>query len=281
MKKKNEILRPTLPYALSMSHKVDEQDPNKNKNWCFKDFCVYIRLTNCSTKRFIKNIEYDDAFDGAEFVRAWQFDSNKPFAVIENVSITVNKSLNQKVNYPYNSSYADLFKKLESFKLDGKIIAQLILNFLKNETLQEEINKSLETFLAIFTYHLFFTEVQRHPGAAIHHAMALDLISAEPNLSKDWEWVKNNLPMGIENACEVVRFLQTTLSKYVDKPYYYNIQGKSSEENDKINDFLEREKSITTEWLKLNKLKDVNVNISNLYQNKKNLEMYFTNFYGI
>ena len=100
-------------------------------------------------------------------------------------------------------------------------------------------------FLTIFTYHIFGTEVERHPAAAIHNAMALDLVP-----TKGIEWSINHMPMALVGAVEVARFLQTTLTHYIPKPYYYNHYGKASNSNDLIvSQFVQRETELVSEWL--------------------------------
>lgn len=244
-----QIERPTLPHATLMSHKNIAQDDSGYSG--FQDLCTYLRLINCSTKRFIKNIREKD-FDGAEFARAWSFDGKEPFAVIENISLSANKSLSQMVQYPSKSSYNFLLAKLQSFleqnkNIDGKQAANCIKQILKTGSIGEGIiiSKSFENFLTIFTYHLFGTEVQRHPGAAIHHAMAIDLIIN----GKDWDWVIDHLPMAIETACPVVRCLQVTLSHYLGKPYFYNHQGeKLTHEDVEVQKFILRERELAYTW---------------------------------
>lgn len=244
-----QIERPTLPHASLMSHKNIAQDDSGYSG--FQDLCTYLRLINCSTKRFIKNIREED-FDGAEFARAWSFDGKESFAVIENISLSANKSLSQMVQYPSKSSYNFLLGKLQSFleqnkNIDVKQAANCIKQILKTGSIGEGIiiSKSFENFLTIFTYHLFGTEVQRHPGAAIHHAMAIDLIIN----GKEWDWVINHLPMAIETACSAVRFLQVTLSHYLDKPYFYNRQGETlTSEDVEVQKFILRERELASEW---------------------------------
>jgi len=272
-----EVERPTLPYAISRSCK--DINPEADQYGGFKDLCSYLRITNCSAKRFIKNIKKDD-FDGAEFSRAWSFNGNLKFFVIENVSVSASLSLSQMIQYPNKSSYSLLLQKLKSFLDKGEVSeessAACIKEILKTGKAGEDValSKSFEQFLTIFAYHLFGTEVQRHPAAALHHAMALDLIINE---HKDWGWVINHLPMALEKACPVIRFLQTTLRPYLPKPYFYNNQGETlSREDKEVQEFMIRERELTEAWLES---KDLDTTLDD--DGLKALGELCEDFYGI
>ncbi len=93
--------------------------------------------------------------------------------------------------------------------------------------INDDIKSSFEEFATILTYLLFCTEVERHPAAAIHNLMALDLL--ENNKIK-LEELFGYLPMSVEKATSVTCKIQKELNKLVDIPYYYHC--KNSEETE-------------------------------------------------
>jgi hypothetical protein len=123
------------------------------------------------------------------------------------------------VAYSHNSSYSALLTKLKDFRDKAGItdlqVVSGIKSILKSGKIPEEldITPAFERFLNILTYHLFGTEVERHPAAAIHNILALDLVS-----TKGLDWAFQHLPMSITDAVSVVRGIQATLSKKLSIP---------------------------------------------------------------
>lgn len=261
---KSALERPTLADATSFSPK----DISTEARYSIPEklFC-YLRLIHCSAKRFIKNAEtikdFDGKdFDGAAFSRGWQFDDESPLVAIEMQFISSGKTLKSKVQYPYKKSdYNSLRDKLESFqsKMDishGKLV-ECIREILKegkilDTTLYENpYFKTFERFLNVFTFHLFGTEVQRHPAAIIHNIMALDLVESQ----EDWGFIAR-LPMAIKKVLPVVRAMQLELNTKLLLPYYYDASrdNLSGLQDDEFQEFVIREEALVLEWLKSKKL---------------------------
>lgn len=220
----NQLLRPILSDSTSMSAK----DFNDSGDYTGAEMLFsHVRLNHLSAKRYIKNKKLESNFDGANFSRGWQFDPEKQLSVIEQQELSgTGKAITALVQYPYDSSYSKLLTKLKQFQKNTKltdqdIITKGIVSILKTGELDPSLHISIdfERFLTVFTYHLFDTEVQRHPAAAIHNAIALDLISKHNyGLEKTLEY----LPMAIEGAVKVARALQTSLQQKVSIPYFYD-----------------------------------------------------------
>lgn len=256
---KKEFIRPTLPDSTSFSPADISTDGVYHG---VETLFSYIRLIHCSAKRSLKNFKSDLEFDGAIIARGWQFDQNKPFAVIETHDIST-KGLNSMVQYVGGSKYSVLATKLESLQTkyhcsNRNLIAE-IKSILKTGHLSEEstINESFARFLFTLTYHIFGTEVERHPAAIIHNIMALDLAN---NSSIDTSWL-TKLPMSIEGAVEVARGLQITLRQELDITYYYdrNTNGSCGPDTEPFQKFVHKEQELAYEWLRH---KDVSSDLS-------------------
>jgi hypothetical protein len=156
------------------------------------------------------------------------------------------------VLYPHDSSYAYLYTKLKDFQnkmgiTDDGIISS-IKSILKNGKIPEElhINTTFERFLTVLTYHLFGTEVERHPAAAIHNIMALDLVQ-----TKGFNWAFKHLPMAIKDATPVARGIQVALHKKLALPYYYDSSNTNAigPETEAFQEFIVRERELVSTWL--------------------------------
>lgn len=252
----NQMIRPILPDSTSMS--PQDFEDSSIYSGCEMIFS-HIRLSHASIKRYIKNKKSDDSFDGANFSRGWQFDDKKTLSVIEQQELSgSNKAITALIQYPYASSYPKLLDKLKQFqdktKLSDKdIINKGVIYILQKGNLDPslKISSDFERFLMVFTYHLFGTEVQRHPAAAIHNVIALDLISKHDYSIKE---VIGYLPMTIESAVKVARTLQIMLQGKLSVQYFYD---KASGDNmaditgQEFQDFVIRENAF------ISKLKEV------------------------
>jgi hypothetical protein len=258
IKLKKLVARPTLDDGTSFSYKnitEVEEYPGAEVLFC------HTRLIHCSTKRYAKNVELDTDFDGACFSRSWKFSTTKSLSAIESQELSSNRSLTSMVAYSHNSSYSALLTKLKDFRDEAHItdlqVVSGIKSILKSGKIPEElnINNNFERFLNILTYHLFGTEVERHPAAAIHNILALDLVS-----TKGLDWAFQHLPMSITDAVSVARGIQATLSKKLSIPYCYdkahgNAKGPETEE---FQSFVVIEKELISEWLKYKQFETLN-----------------------
>ena len=234
-------------YTLSPKDFVDE-----GSTYSIEQFLTHIRLKHLSSKRFIKNFKKKQSdFDGAVFCSEWKFDEKSNFSVIEiNTISSEKKVLTSQVQYPYQKSdYGSLINKLKDFmeklKLDSRKISKAIISILKkgfidfNELTDVlSFKERFERFLTTFTYQLFATEVQRHPGALIHNLMALYLL--EKNV--DVDIVFKLLPMTIKGAVGVAREIQREYDggiKYIYDTYFHN-----EFENDTLDKFIEKENDL-------------------------------------
>lgn len=249
------LTRPVLPDSISSSFKYIRNGEKYNG---YEDLLCHLRLTHSSTKRYIKNSKQQNDFEGAEFSWGWQFNPDKPMAVIDCISLNKKSlSLNNYVKYPCNSDYSSLSSKLSQYIKDNDVaeesIAQAIKSILKTGTIPEDLNisESFERFLNIFTHHLFGTEVQRHPAAAIHHAIGLDLVK-----DLGFEWMIEHLPMALPRAVTVARSLQISLNKNLLLPYFYDKAKKLSAptETEEFQKFVITERKLIKTWLDKNNL---------------------------
>jgi hypothetical protein len=167
------------------------------------------------------------------------------------------------VYYPYDSSYEKLLSKLRQFQdkkfSDPDIAKKGIVSILQTGAIDSSFNISadFEHFLMIFTYHLFHTEIQRHPSAAIHNVIGLDLVIKH---KYSIEYIFTSLPMTIKGAMSVVRTLQTNLQTKLSIPYFYD---KASSDNlvseissSEFEDFIEKENDLISKLITKYKLKD-------------------------
>lgn len=248
IKLKDILLRPVLPDSTSFSSK--DITPDGEYFGSETLFC-YLRLIHCSAKRSIKNAKLMKDFDGAVFARGWQFDAEKKLSVTETQSLSSSHSITSMVLYPHQSSYSYLLTKLEDFQKKANVTSDDIINgmksILKNGKLPEKLSISppFERFLTTLTYHLFGTEVERHPAAAIHNVMALDLVKI-----KGFSWAFKHLPMAIEDATPVARGVQTTLHKNYLIPYYYDSSTNAvGPETEAFQEFIICEQTLVSSWL--------------------------------
>eukprot|EP00981_Chlorochromonas_danica_P011867 scaffold4337_cov182-Ochromonas_danica.AAC.2 len=259
-KLQKNLVRPVLPYAINLSTR--DFITNHQEYAGAKALFCFIRLIHCSAKRFIKNVKSIEDFDGAFFSRGWQFDPDKALAVVETQTLSSQLSLSSLVGYSHSSNYSELYSKLEGFKQKAAIldidIVNSIKSLLKTGKLPEDlgIGQAFEQFLTIFTYHLFGTEVERHPAAAIHNIMALDLVK-----TKGFKWAFEHLPMALEEAVSVVRTIQTALHRKLNIPYHYDkaLANAASPELKVVQDFIVLEHELVSAWLESKGL-DVELN---------------------
>lgn len=219
-------------------------------------FLTHLRLTHCSDRRSIKDINYADKHEGLEVARGWKFNPVKTDTVIENKRIYDSGSVSAVVKYPHDSNYSALFSKLKGFceleKISESEAAFAIKSLLKNGSVGDNLNitQGFQKFLMILTYHLFGVEAARHPAALIHHAMAINLVELDIEVSfKD---VFDLLPMSIERAVPVCRLLQFIFSKE-EEPLTYKYDGAtnaiSKENSSEVKSFLKKEKALLEKWI--------------------------------
>lgn len=219
-------------------------------------FLTHLRLTHCSDRRSIKDINSADKHEGLEVARGWKFNPVKTDTVIENKRIYDSGSVSAVVKYPHDSNYSALFSKLKGFceleKISESEAAFAIKSLLKNGSVGDNLNitQGFQKFLMILTYHLFGVEAARHPAALIHHAMAINLVELDIEVSfKD---VFDLLPMSIERAVPVCRLLQFIFSKE-EEPLTYKYDGAtnamSKENSSEVKSFLKKEKALLEKWI--------------------------------
>lgn len=250
------VLRPTLPNIFTSDQLSIDTETTTLKA---EDFFVFIRLAHRSLIRHIKNVALYDSFEGAKFVFGWSFDESFPALlgekIIDSTELTSNKVVNSKVLYVQKeSSYAKIVIKLTEYR-DGhegctdQKIAEFIYKLMKGSLVYTEydFSNAFCQFLQTLTYHLFINEVHRHPAAAIHHAMALDLVR---NGKKDWS-ILQELPMSITEAVSVVRGLQTKLAPHSSIGYLYDrsTHDKKGPEYILFQDFINKEQNLLKTWL--------------------------------
>ena len=248
---KEQFLRPILVDSINFSLRNFEISTNYHSASAL--FC-YLRLIHCSAKRSIKNLRHDDfeSFDGVVFSRSWQF--NEKITITEIQTLSCNKSVTSMVLYPYDNSYQKLLEKLLNYQdklnIDDNQVVDHIKSILKFGKLLniKGINLSYEQFLTTFVYHIFCTEVERHPATAIHIVVGLDLIKMK---IYSWEDFFCKLPMTISDAVPTERAIQISLKSKLKIPYYYDKCHSIAKEtkDESYKQFILLEKELMEAWL--------------------------------
>jgi hypothetical protein len=167
----------------------------------------------------------------------------------------------------FTGTYYEMLTYLKNQEMDCINFVAEVKSILKNGKLLKnpnEYNNDFSQFLNSFVYMSFFTEVQRHPAAAVYNVMALDILDkwqGAGNNDDCYEWITIKSPMSGKGTVVVVSKIQEMLknelvSKNEAKKYIipYTFRHNrvqtflSSEIVSNVNEFLKKERALFSKW---------------------------------
>lgn len=243
------------------------------------------RLKICDTKRWSKLNKYDE---GDPLFRSYKFNSKKTSEVLEEVVISKNGAKKSMVKYSYDSNYQALIAKMNEYcekeNISESKSAGIIKSILKKGSVPDniQISEDFEKFLMKFTYHLFGVEAERHPGSLVHHAMAIELVYNDIEIT--FKQVFDLVPMSLVDAVKACRYLQNIFyQEDVELKYFYDYSlGRVSKEEDRVVEkFLDQEKELLQLWNDNYVGEDFNVQEDNFDIISDSLVDLCKDFYGI